>query len=169
MSWFKRLPVGVVVWRGGASLGDVLVTWPWLKMTSSVAKSPRVDDGATLIFTHSLPHWVLQMLREANLCGCVASSRFRILIQCTVLRERLSCEENREMFKVPGKSSMYGKIRNIEVRSFVLMHQVIGEENSVVVSSAVRGLHPLGSIDGTSSSSVLEGCSCSAQHCAFLI
>ncbi|GFU27568.1 hypothetical protein TNCV_282911 [Trichonephila clavipes] len=30
---------------------------------------------------------------------------------------RLFYEENREMFLVPGKRSLYGKIRNIEVRN----------------------------------------------------
>ncbi|GFV15918.1 uncharacterized protein TNCV_989011 [Trichonephila clavipes] len=35
---------GGVVRRGGASLGVVLVTYPWLKMTRSVAKSPRVAE-----------------------------------------------------------------------------------------------------------------------------
>ncbi|GFV93905.1 transposable element Tcb1 transposase [Trichonephila clavipes] len=33
-----------------------------------------------------------------------------------VVAQRLSCEENREMFQVPGKSSLYRKIRNIEAR-----------------------------------------------------
>ncbi|GFV69452.1 uncharacterized protein TNCV_2778671 [Trichonephila clavipes] len=34
----------VVVRRGGASSGVVHVTWPWLKITWSVAKSPRVAE-----------------------------------------------------------------------------------------------------------------------------
>ncbi|GFW14412.1 uncharacterized protein TNCV_410951 [Trichonephila clavipes] len=35
---------GVVVRRGGASSGVVHVTGPWLKITWSVAKSPRVAE-----------------------------------------------------------------------------------------------------------------------------
>ncbi|GFT46768.1 uncharacterized protein TNCV_1317111 [Trichonephila clavipes] len=35
---------GVVVRRGGASSGVVHVTWPWFKITWSVAKSPRVAE-----------------------------------------------------------------------------------------------------------------------------
>ncbi|GFT88459.1 uncharacterized protein TNCV_262551 [Trichonephila clavipes] len=35
---------GVVVRRGGARSGVVQVTWPWLKITWSVAKSPRVAE-----------------------------------------------------------------------------------------------------------------------------
>ncbi|GFY07159.1 hypothetical protein TNCV_277061 [Trichonephila clavipes] len=41
---------GVVVRRGGASSGVVFVP----KITSSIAKSLRVADSATLIFPHSL-------------------------------------------------------------------------------------------------------------------
>ncbi|GFW33236.1 hypothetical protein TNCV_2859141 [Trichonephila clavipes] len=40
----KRPPVGVVVRRGCASSGFVHVTWPWFKITWSVAKSPRVAE-----------------------------------------------------------------------------------------------------------------------------
>ncbi|GFW31560.1 hypothetical protein TNCV_4419951 [Trichonephila clavipes] len=43
-SKLKRPLGGVVVRRGGANSGVVLVTLPWLKMTRSVAKSPRVAD-----------------------------------------------------------------------------------------------------------------------------
>ncbi|GFU46900.1 hypothetical protein TNCV_4699621, partial [Trichonephila clavipes] len=40
----KRPPVGVEVRGGGARAGVVLVTWPWLKMTRSVTKSPSVAE-----------------------------------------------------------------------------------------------------------------------------
>ncbi|GFU41305.1 uncharacterized protein TNCV_3011301 [Trichonephila clavipes] len=35
---------GVVVRRGGANSGVIHVTWPWFKITWSVAKSPRVAE-----------------------------------------------------------------------------------------------------------------------------
>ncbi|GFW37818.1 uncharacterized protein TNCV_4630231 [Trichonephila clavipes] len=48
---------GVVVRRGGASSGVVHVTWPWFKITWSVAKSPRVaQHSATLIINQSRPY-----------------------------------------------------------------------------------------------------------------
>ncbi|GFW75016.1 uncharacterized protein TNCV_2678841 [Trichonephila clavipes] len=35
---------GVVVRRGDANTGVIHVTWPWFKITWSVAKSPRVAE-----------------------------------------------------------------------------------------------------------------------------
>ncbi|GFW00509.1 uncharacterized protein TNCV_693481 [Trichonephila clavipes] len=44
---------GVVVRRGGASSGAIHVTWPWLKITLSVAKSPRVAEQKKLNYDDS--------------------------------------------------------------------------------------------------------------------
>ncbi|GFV54816.1 uncharacterized protein TNCV_3683411 [Trichonephila clavipes] len=41
---------GVVVRRGGASSGVVHVTWPWLKITWSVAKNPRAAEQCDVNF-----------------------------------------------------------------------------------------------------------------------
>ncbi|GFV45215.1 hypothetical protein TNCV_1299401 [Trichonephila clavipes] len=56
-----------LVWwdrRGGASSGVVLVIWPWLKMTSSVAKFPRVAEQCD-VYLHSLTlRWGTKILEK---------------------------------------------------------------------------------------------------------
>ncbi|GFW16860.1 uncharacterized protein TNCV_2759881 [Trichonephila clavipes] len=54
---------GVVVRRGGASSGVVHVTSPWLKITWSVAKSPRVAEQCDAnIQSINKSETILQML-----------------------------------------------------------------------------------------------------------
>ncbi|GFW65798.1 uncharacterized protein TNCV_586241 [Trichonephila clavipes] len=54
---------GVVVRRGGASSGLVHVSWPWLKITWSVAKSLRVAEQCD-VNIHSLTHLEIALRQE---------------------------------------------------------------------------------------------------------
>ncbi|GFV86175.1 histone-lysine N-methyltransferase SETMAR [Trichonephila clavipes] len=59
----------------------------------------------------------------------------RRLVQGHETPLRLFYEENREMFLVPGKTSLYRKIRNIEVRQHFIQCSLASKEASVCLVS----------------------------------
>ncbi|GFT18979.1 hypothetical protein TNCV_3212171 [Trichonephila clavipes] len=80
-------------------------------------RAPSVPNASTLSITpkrsssRDVYDWFLSRYRYRN-------AKEKVLyIENAKIKRGCFYEENREMFKIPGKSSLYRKIRNIEVRN----------------------------------------------------